>query len=271
MIALHLVLREWVHFFCHYDSVTSSHYYCYDSYLSRELAGFWPCASLSDSAIQTSPCLILTKRHERELYHHLLLQRRLRKKEMNFPGDTKRIRTGSGVGSESCALSLCCLSMDREAWRAVIHGVAKTRTRLSDWTDLIWTIWRLSIPYLLYSHWKVFLSQFLSLKSSKVTGSGSSIPGSVPTILSRMDPDFSKGPEYMHIRARKDPTPNSDFCFSFPKQKNTHLLCMHFNKQRRIFQETDVLHKKPHATIFFYLFPVVWGQENWKPFPCNLQ
>ena len=30
------------------------------------------------------------------------------------------------------------LVMDREAWRAVIHGVAKSRTRLSDWSDLIW-------------------------------------------------------------------------------------------------------------------------------------
>ena len=28
------------------------------------------------------------------------------------------------------------LVMDREAWRAAIHGVAKRRTRLSDWTDL---------------------------------------------------------------------------------------------------------------------------------------
>ena len=29
------------------------------------------------------------------------------------------------------------LVMDREAWRAVIHGVAKSRTRLSDWTELM--------------------------------------------------------------------------------------------------------------------------------------
>ena len=28
------------------------------------------------------------------------------------------------------------LVMDREAWRAVIHGVAKRRTQLSDWTEL---------------------------------------------------------------------------------------------------------------------------------------
>ena len=28
--------------------------------------------------------------------------------------------------------------MDREAWRAAIHRVAKSWTRLSDWSDLIW-------------------------------------------------------------------------------------------------------------------------------------
>ena len=28
------------------------------------------------------------------------------------------------------------LVMDREAWRAAFHGVAKSRTQLSDWTEL---------------------------------------------------------------------------------------------------------------------------------------
>ena len=37
------------------------------------------------------------------------------------------------------------LVMDREAWRAAIHGVARSRRWLSDWTELnwskLWTVW----------------------------------------------------------------------------------------------------------------------------------
>ena len=35
------------------------------------------------------------------------------------------------------------LVMNREAWRAAVHGVAKNRTRLSDWTELKYFNWHL--------------------------------------------------------------------------------------------------------------------------------
>ena len=31
------------------------------------------------------------------------------------------------------------LAMNREAWRVMIHGVAKSQTQLNDWTELNWT------------------------------------------------------------------------------------------------------------------------------------
>ena len=32
------------------------------------------------------------------------------------------------------------LVMDREAWRAAVHGVKKSRTPLSNWTELNWKL-----------------------------------------------------------------------------------------------------------------------------------
>ena len=34
------------------------------------------------------------------------------------------------------------LVMDREAWHAAVHGVTKSQTRLSDWTELNWCLKR---------------------------------------------------------------------------------------------------------------------------------
>ena len=35
--------------------------------------------------------------------------------------------------------------MDREAWRAAVHGVTRSQMRLSNWTDLNWINWNLSL------------------------------------------------------------------------------------------------------------------------------
>ena len=39
------------------------------------------------------------------------------------------------------------VGMDRGAWRAAVHGVAKIRTWLSNWTELNWTVWLISVNY----------------------------------------------------------------------------------------------------------------------------
>ena len=58
------------------------------------------------------------------------------------------------------------LVMDREAWRAVVHGVTKSRAWLSDWTELNWTdlLYNTALRLINYNRFGIMSQEVLVLQ-----------------------------------------------------------------------------------------------------------
>ena len=118
----------------------------------RLLRVLWTARRSNQSILKISPvCSLegLMLKLKLQYFGHLFRRADLLEKTLKLGGiggrrkrGQQRMRWLDGITDliDMSLSELRELGMDREPWRAVIHGVAKCRTRLSDWTELNWRL-----------------------------------------------------------------------------------------------------------------------------------